>query len=302
MGKISSAIGVLISILAITFLVSAIFTHAQEISGLLIKNNTPLILLCGSFSYAFALVFVGASWHALMKFSGDRSLSLLRSIQIFARTQPLKYIPSNIFHFVGRFTFAIKQGSSKGTLALAQGMEIALMALTSLTISILFSSELIYNYLKEYTKIEDTEYFYLYIYTIIIIILLLSVFISQKLRVIDLSAKSIYYIYISTFLYSAFFFMNAGILVGLTYFFYGPMSDWTAIVGVAAAGWLLGFVVPGSPGGLGVREAVLVTGLLTLGVPPAAAATISVAHRLITILGDSLLWLIEWAFRKMVRA
>lgn len=37
------------------------------------------------------------------------------------------------------------------------------------------------------------------------------------------------------------------------------------LIGIEAAAWLVGFVVPGAPGGLGVREAVLIAGLSAAG-------------------------------------
>jgi len=59
------------------------------------------------------------------------------------------------------------------------------------------------------------------------------------------------------------------------------------IVGVFAIAWLAGFVVPGAPGGLGVREAILVAGLSPVYGEPTALA-LTVASRLCFIVGDGL--------------
>jgi glycosyltransferase 2 family protein len=68
------------------------------------------------------------------------------------------------------------------------------------------------------------------------------------------------------------------------------VARWQLIIGGYAFAWALGFVVPGAPAGLGVREAVLV-GTLG-GVFPENSVLISaVLFRVITTLGDSLFFL-----------
>lgn len=62
------------------------------------------------------------------------------------------------------------------------------------------------------------------------------------------------------------------------------------VTGVYAAAWLLGFLVPGAPAGLGIREVVLFLGLTPiLGAP--SATTSSALLRVVTTLGDGILFL-----------
>jgi hypothetical protein len=65
---------------------------------------------------------------------------------------------------------------------------------------------------------------------------------------------------------------------------------------VSAAAWLAGFVTPGAPGGLGVREAILVMALEgTLGKGGALAA--AALFRAATTLGDVALYLAALVIR-----
>jgi uncharacterized membrane protein YbhN (UPF0104 family) len=65
------------------------------------------------------------------------------------------------------------------------------------------------------------------------------------------------------------------------------MDKLPLITGIFTIAWLAGFVIPGAPGGLGVREALLVAGLSpVLGEPAALLLTIS--SRVCFILGDGL--------------
>jgi hypothetical protein len=66
---------------------------------------------------------------------------------------------------------------------------------------------------------------------------------------------------------------------------------------VAAAAWLGGFVVPGAPAGLGVREAILTAGLELAGYG-STALTVAIGYRLITLAGDVIFALVGFALPK----
>jgi hypothetical protein len=64
-----------------------------------------------------------------------------------------------------------------------------------------------------------------------------------------------------------------------------PFAAWC---GWLALAWVVGYVTPGAPGGLGLREAVLVLGLSPV-VGDAEAMAVALAYRLVTIVADALL-------------
>ena len=72
-----------------------------------------------------------------------------------------------------------------------------------------------------------------------------------------------------------------------------------AAVGFAAA-WVLGLITPGAPGGMGVREAILVVCFAPL-VGDGEAFTIALALRLVSILGDGTAFLIGFAGDRLLR-
>ena len=76
---------------------------------------------------------------------------------------------------------------------------------------------------------------------------------------------------------------------------------WLDVVGVYAAAWLAGFLVPGSPAGLGVRELVLLLGLSPA--YGASSATMAAALlRLVTVAGDGVVFAAGWLARmRMLR-
>lgn len=65
------------------------------------------------------------------------------------------------------------------------------------------------------------------------------------------------------------------------------------LIGLFSVAWLAGFVVPGAPGGIGVREALLVASLTPLYGEPAAVA-LTILSRIAFIVGDGLAFLVGW--------
>jgi hypothetical protein len=78
--------------------------------------------------------------------------------------------------------------------------------------------------------------------------------------------------------------------------FAAPPVAWTRAVPAFAVSWVAGFVTPGAPGGLGVREALLVGGTAPLYGPGTALST-ALALRVVSVLGDGLAFLAGLAFR-----
>jgi hypothetical protein len=69
--------------------------------------------------------------------------------------------------------------------------------------------------------------------------------------------------------------------------FGGGGGPYFAIAGVFALAWVAGFITPGAPAGLGVRDAILMTGLTPI-FGPGNALGVTVVMRLVTSVGDAL--------------
>jgi len=71
------------------------------------------------------------------------------------------------------------------------------------------------------------------------------------------------------------------------------------MTGIFAIAWIAGFVTPGAPAGLGVREAVLVMGLTPI-YGSGMAVGLSVTLRIVTTLGDGLAFVAALLGRKVL--
>ncbi len=78
-----------------------------------------------------------------------------------------------------------------------------------------------------------------------------------------------------------------------------PAGDLITLTALFTASWLVGYLVPGAPGGMGVREAVMVV-LFTPVVGAGAAVGLGVSMRVATMLGDSLAFALGLLSRRWV--
>jgi hypothetical protein len=76
---------------------------------------------------------------------------------------------------------------------------------------------------------------------------------------------------------------------------------WGWTTAVFALAWVAGFVVPGAPGGLGVREAILTAGLEPVH-GAGTALSLALTFRVVTVVGDAVGFLISAAGRPGPRA
>lgn len=78
--------------------------------------------------------------------------------------------------------------------------------------------------------------------------------------------------------------------------FGGGGQQYLTVAGVFALAWVVGFIAPGAPAGLGVRDAILMAGLTPL-YGAGAALGVTVVMRVVTTAGDGIAFLIGMAAR-----
>ena len=78
------------------------------------------------------------------------------------------------------------------------------------------------------------------------------------------------------------------------------IRSFTIIAGMFAAAWLAGFLAPGAPAGLGIREVLLVQ-VLSLAYPDPTALGATMILRVVTTLGDATAFVIGHAMGRQPR-
>ncbi|WP_198507719.1 lysylphosphatidylglycerol synthase domain-containing protein [Qipengyuania seohaensis] len=235
---------------------TAIFLACLGLIGYFVFTNWPSRIDIGiSVVLAAALVYFTAhltnvlSWLAIVRALGSQ-LSLKDGGRIVLISQVGKYLPGNVAHHVGRAALAKRMNVPLKVSAISTGIEMASAILASAFVG---AAALVI--LPEIPTSAMIAF-------VLVLLAAIAIYFSPWKPAL----WSLPYLTVSTALNCLSFQLVEG-------------STW-ALPAFALA-WLLGFLVPGAPGGLGVREAALVAML-----GPNMAPII--IHRLMTVVVDAL--------------
>lgn len=284
--------GGLLTLAALVFVAVAVQRSFGQLQADLARPGFLTAIALGSGGYALLLVLLASAWRGLVVAIDGPVLRFGAALGIYARTQVYKYLPSNVLHMVGRYVEAHRAGASHRALGIAQVAELALLAGAGGLVAAVLAMPLLRGQLRAY----GLEPWLLPVIVVACSALatVLFVVVSRRLEVKRLAARVIGRGVVAFGLYLLFMLGSGGLAWSLAVVSDGPAP--LEIVGITAAAWLVGFLVPGAPGGLGVRDAVLIAGLTAAGIP--GATTIALGHRLITTAGDALMASAGFLFRR----
>lgn len=256
-------------------------------------------LLFGILAVAATALLIGAIWHLLLR-DQAQPLPLSKAIQIVAISQIGKYLPGNVGHFAGRAVLAREAGVPIGITASTLLIETA----WTLAIGAGFSAMAFVFYLDNATNSQlgslgvlefaGASLFLLALpWAGIQLVNRLAPRISRRLGggQLVLPPKGITALIVSVLMVICFLLLGASLKLQAEWFFQLQEVPWLPLTCLFTAAWLVGYVVPGAPGGLGVREAMMVV-LLSPLVGPGVAVGLGVSMRLVSVAGDGLAFLI----------
>ena len=288
--KITEWIGRILMLAACGYLGYKLWGYRNSVSIVPSPDMIPLLaLLCAV--YVGTVLLCPVIYRNLLYATTGRRFSYEKIARLYCRTNLYKYLPGNVLQYVGRNEFAVQEDLSHSRVALATVLEIVVVAGSSLIMTVLLSGS--YG-LKKITEIAEDHLWLFVVATVIAVVLLIAFLISS----LNLSAVSL--TIICLILYnSVIFFLNSQV-------YYGSLRTmgtvlpsgyfWTGI-GLYTLAFLAGYVTPGVPGGIGIRELFLVSffsGIMSEEKVLAGA----LIFRIISVVGDFLAYVIIEAYAK----
>jgi len=271
-----------IFLFSLAFLVYILFDNYQTIKNneLFDRKYIAIEIIILSIIYAFIFTFVAIAWKSIVENISHKKISN-SLVWVWLKTNIYKYLPGNVFHYAGRHILAKQIGIKHNILLKSNIVEILLMLSTSLIISSVILL-LFYNFnINEYLNVinKNIVYIGLFIYGIILIAF-------SKYKNIDLLS------YKNTIIYYGIFFIGIGFIAYIVLNYQmGINCSFLMITAIYTFAWLVGFVTPGAPGGIGVRESIFVVfsnGLLSM----SDALVLSMVLRISNIIGEIILFII----------
>ncbi len=201
-----------------------------------------------------------------------------------------KYIPGNVAHLLGRFALARADGVPAVPFSLALLVEVGIVLATGaalLIVLLLTAPDLVGQVLPEGAGLSQQSLSRLIALLLELEIGAALLVLGSRLRhtvgapILDIAQAGV-----PVALHAvSFVVLGLSLACVLQALVPGHGAGPLLPVAVFIVAWTVGFLTPGSPGGLGVREGLIVLGLgVTIGPGPALAAAI--LHRGISILGD----------------
>ena len=292
-------IKIIIILLSFWFIGEKLWTHQNWLGTVMLNKELILIIIICSIIYGLSEFLLSFAWKRLLILCGHKDISLRLCNSIYGKSQIAKYIPGNVFHVIGRHILGSQAGVKHIVLTGAAIYEILGLLLTSLIISCsgIFLFGLGNIYLSSFQMILSL--------LTIITTTIFGTFIApylMRLRGIVLpnqgtwvSIRNIYSIYL---LYLIFFLIAGFLLVLIVNIFFDINFLITAnIITIFSMAWFAGFIIPGAPGGIGVREAIIIL-FLTPIIGEAESVAAAVSLRFVTLLGD--VWFFTISDKKFI--
>ncbi len=287
--KLSSIFGKLLVFASFVFIILLIYKlDFSEVLKSFKLSWIPIILLL-AIMYGFLSIFLALAWKKLLELCTNLKLNR-EVLSIYLKTVIYKYIPGNVFHFLGRHSIVKLHDISHKNIAFANALEIILQLLSVLFIilisSLVFGFEIDFgdHFTISYTKIALA--FALLIFVVGVVLF------KKEYRDLLFQKDSFLKIFFVLANYVAFLLISALILFLVYYLFFDlkfSVEIFFSVIFVGLIAWLLGFVVPGAPGGVGIREAIILLLLpKMIAISPEITVAGALIYRVVTLLGEVL--------------
>lgn len=273
-GRLLKYVGSVLAIIGVSFVSYKLYFYFSNDDFKKLTYYSLLYLGTLALVYTLVNLFLATAWRHLLIYFGVKIRWRL-STKIYALSQIAKYIPGNIVHLAGRQAIGISENIAGGPLLKSTFAELTLIAFTGALFSILLVPlffpifGLMHIVLLTCGAISIAGY-------------LLKFIFNRQLAVA-------FFYHVGFLLSSGLVFLAIMLLVTGS----STLSDvgFEIFIGAYVVSWLVGFVTPGAPAGVGIRELVLI---YLLGSHIASSDLIFAVAllRVITVIGDLLFYLI----------
>ena len=234
--------------------------------------------------YGLAWIPISAAWIVVARQS-KISTAVPDLLAILYLSQAAKYLPGNVGQYIGRVYLATQSGVPVKNTTLAMALEIAaiLVACALLTTGLFALSFNLSVALTGHTLL-DLAIKYAGLAVAVVAILLLALIVAGNRRAVLDHYKSFLMAVILMMATVGCFALANMVIVGDLV---GDLSAWVLvnIFSAVVISWFAGFITPGAPAGLGIREVVFFA-LLSGTVAESSLLLATLVFRLVTIVGD----------------
>jgi len=287
--KMANIFGKLLMTISIVFIIFKLANYKDDIINN-INLKSIIIVIFSSFAYGGLVYCLPFIYLNLIKIITGKSVPYRTVAYIYCKSSLYKYIPGNVMQYVGRNQLAINEELSHLDVAMATIAEISITIISAFLVAFIFS----FTYAIEWYKNIKISLSIVYIMLILLVIFVIALFLLRKIiakrfkTYFKLLTTKNLKIYVLLNLFNMLVLILDALLFLLVLWSIGGKLNFSgniAAIGLFSFSFLLGYITPGVPGGIGVREAVLSYFFSQL-VGTATILSGAVFFRTVSILGD----------------
>lgn len=282
------------------------FANAEELHGL--QRNTYAAIGIAIILISMTGVVSAVAWNTLLAGLSCR-VAVAQAVAVFLSTQIAKYLPGNVGHYAGRIALARTRLGVPATPAILSLLhEAGLACAGALLIGLGLYCFLPSDTLHGMTRADSSGALVLFV-AMLIGVILVAATLRKRLKAqraiirklvdaipaVSPSLRSLPLYIVGYVLVGAAAAVIAASLVPL------QTQGWILICGAYSLAWIIGFLIPGAPGGLGVRESALVL-LLAGTFPRDVVLLIALLARLASVGADVLAFIVGVLLMRKVGA
>ena len=289
------AAGYGIVLLSVWFIVRRF--SGPEFVSLFSGMPVSVFLLMGLFLFFYSLCnFLPAiSWALFLKALQPELRKFSSAVGLYLRSGIVKYLPGNVFHFAGRHVMGRGLGVQQGDILKANVLEVGgiLLCAGCIIVLSLIGGSLVIPGNSVIASNLNAAAWIIITGAVVGSISLFHEKVRGFLRRFISPAQWRSYVAV-LLLYMAFFAVTGAVLQGIMVSVSQPavfrFDDTALFIAVFSLSWIAGFIIPGAPGGLGVREFIILL-MLGPGYGETPALSAALLLRIITVGGDVLSFL-----------
>ena len=272
------------------FLGRRLLEHGMDFSLL----GSPIIiggLIFIALIEGVGIILASINYHAIIKNVSGIHADRLMSMFVYTVSNLYKYIPGGVLYVVGRNRIAVEtNGLSHTKVAFATVVEGVIYAIGAVLVAVIFSFESFFVFTNDLDIFNE----------VIIVLIIVCVAVSFAAYYFRDKIKPVMQKFWSTVEL-----LKPAVIVKRLAFALGLMFVWSstfvatmallgqamtlslalALVGLYLLAWLAGFLTPGAPSGLGIREAIMIMFISGV-VNESILLSAMVMHRVVTVFGD----------------
>jgi hypothetical protein len=243
---------------------------------------SPIALAEALILYVAGALLLGVAWVVLVRATSNSRARLRPLFIAHLRSQIAKYLPGNVFHFAYRHVAARREGVAHAALGSALGFESALLIVAAAVLALGVASD------PRLDQLVPWAHRLVWIAPMVAAIACVGIIVgARRFASVQVPVRTVACSLFGALAIDLIFFLLAACALRLLCaqpdaLPFGAWCGWLALA------WIVGYVVPGAPAGLGLREAVVVLGLKPV-LGDAEALAVALCYRLVTVSADALL-------------